>query len=248
MNGQATRSPFSIRMTSSRLMAATVIFAALGMPLAGCSSNPVPEDVDSAVAPAASPAETDTVAEQVIPTIESGLDAADTGAALLAAIESWDNASANDDLLARKTAENTDWDIVISKIAAENRQAYADALFVPGWADDPALVDVADAFSQVNSNTLLAYVATAWNGDEKPENKEGYRRIITPNGEAIDVEDGNANDGERTIYIPYIENSNEAMNSAEPWMGDDVPSFFSVKLQVQADGTEKIAALQAASE
>lgn len=208
--------------------------------------NPGSEPTATAAAdPSETPAEADpsATAETDALTVErleipAGLDAETLGKTIVEdRFSEWVNAAAEDSLLDRAIDAGTGWDTLLPQIADENKEVFADALFESGWTTDAEVVHDVDSLRDTNLSTLQWYVSTAWSGDEKPENEEGFREWMTVDGVTELSNDGTT----RTIEVASTYHDNSDKNSA-PAPQTSEGGTWTITTTV-VNGTEKITAL-----
>jgi hypothetical protein len=167
--------------------------------------------------------------------IPTGLDAEELGTMIVAdRFTKWGNAGAVDSLLQESMDRNLGWDTLIPEKVSENRKIFADALYVEGWEQNTQLRTYVDGSSKANENTLKWYTSTQWNGEEKPENIEGYKVELTVDG----VQEVESDDTSRTIEVAYTNHTNSDLNRGpEP---ETQGGIYTITLE-DVNGTEKIA-------
>jgi len=166
--------------------------------------------------------------------IPSGLDAEELGTMIVAdRFSSWLNAGAYEGLSKQLVSERLTWEVKLPQLAEENKATFAKALYVDGWETKTQLITSADSFKEANLGTLEWYTATQWSGDEKPENKEGFKNWKTIDG----VQEVAAEDGIRVIDVAYTNHTNSDLNRGpSPQVEGGV---YTITLE-EVDGTEKI--------
>lgn len=143
--------------------------------------------------------------------IPAGLDAETLGKTIVEErFSDWVNAGADDSLMDKAIDAGEGWDTLLPKIADENEQVFAAALFESGWETDANDTHDVNSFRDTNLSILQWYVATAWSGDEKPENIEGFRSWMTVDEVTEISSDGTT----RTIDVAYTDHDNSDKNSA----------------------------------
>ncbi len=174
-----------------------------------------PADPSAPEAPTDSSPETPVSPELTVEQLEipAGLSAEELGKLVVAdRFTAWRNAGAREDLNKRSAAENIAWADLLPRMAGENRDLFAEALFVPDWQLDTNLSVVAEAFSDINLNTLEGYVATEWSQDTKPENIEGYRSWYTVDSSR----ELSKSDSERIVEVKWSLHDNSDLNTRDP--------------------------------
>ncbi len=191
---------------------AATIFLALVLALAGCAANTGQGNDPFAPEPEAdSESQTGTIAE-LIPSVDelripAGLEGEPLASTILERITAWENAGASEALRELRSGANESWETFLPKVAESNRDTFAEALLGEGWQTDAELSRIADLFEYGNLAILQAYVATAWSGDEEPENIEGYRSWKTLNS---------AEQVGQTLTIDYSIRDNSDNNTIPP--------------------------------
>jgi hypothetical protein len=166
------------------------------------TAEPAPVPVETA-----SP-ETDNLTVENLE-VPAGLDAQTLGTVLVEdRFTQWYNAGAVNELNDTKFEANKPWDVLLSEIVDKNKSVFADALYVDDWETNPVLAQDVEGASQGNLSVLQNYVDTQWSGDEKPENKEGYRVWSTVDNVTELQNDGTS----RTIEVSYENYSNSDLN------------------------------------
>lgn len=212
-----------------RTTAASVLLALGGYGLAGCAPvvsaepSPTPTSISGETNtpnPDAEQAEFEQKVEAL--RIPEGLSDEALATTILERQESWANAGKRDSIPADLAKLNFDqfkndqhqstMDEYLLDIAKEEGRAYAAALLPEGWENDPALVDFVNSSINYNFIVLKAYSVTAWNGDEVPENKEGFKTDFILDG----VAPTEAPEGERGLNIDFTEDWNDENNTADP--------------------------------
>ncbi len=227
----------------ARRFTAGAVIALGALTLSACApaleETPVPTQSGSSETPA--PVETE--APEVGPSVELTADMTDDelGEGTMQILTDWRNAGANDQLRYDRVEANQDWDTFLPTVVEKNRKIFGDILFPEGWENDPRLVTFADLQAEINLQTLKLFVNSEWNGDEKPENIDGYERYINKNGSAVSPD--SIGEALRQIDIPYIESDNSNKNYAP----DDllistgpIEGTYSVVYEMTDDGLVEI--------
>lgn len=221
---------------------------AVGAVLGLNKMNEAPEAVPTAAAPAdpseAAPTPEATITPEAVPvTVESleipaGLDAETLGKTLVGdRFSAWANAGASAELRMDRLEANQSWDAFLPTVVEQNKAVFAEALFVPGWQQDDKLVSFVDGSGRANLSILSAYVGTAWNSDEVPANKEGYRQWEEVQS-VTEVPDADPNDNTRTLDVTVVTKDNAKNNTVtSPLNGSATTYTVTVE---QIDGKEKI--------
>lgn len=192
-----------------------------------------PSETPAEASPPASPEVQTFTAEQL--EIPAGLDAETLGKTIVADRWSeWLNAGATNELRWAAHDVNESWDEFLPKMVDNNREVFADALYVPGWQSNENLLKDITTTRNANLANLQWYVATAWSGDQKPQNKEGYRSWLTV--ELVQELEDHV-DETRTIEVTYSNANNSTMNDGP---APDPGGIFTITTKV-VDGKEKIA-------
>jgi hypothetical protein len=210
-------------------------------PIAAETGEPAPDTTPSIEASQPTPDESEAPVPggELLPVealeIPAGLDAEELGTMIVAdRFTKWGNAGAEDSLLQESMDRNLGWDTLIPEKVSENRKIFADALYVEGWEQNTQLRTYVDGSSKANENTLKWYTSTQWNGEEKPENIEGYKVELTVDG----VQEVESDDTSRTIEVAYTNHTNSDLNRGpEP---ETQGGIYTITLE-DVNGTEKIA-------
>ena len=229
---------------SKRIIAGTLAVSAGAFALAGCATEEV----------GAAPSRTSTTSETIAPTpeqtespeltveqleIPAGLSAEEVGELIVGdRFTEWLNAGANDTLLDRykQDEEHASWDEFLPYIAQENKNYFADALYISGWEDNPQLVQYVNGSIEGNTQILRAYVATAWNQDTYPENVEPYRQWLEV--QSVVELPNDTQDNTRTIEISYKSEDNTDKNVIESKLDGSI-EVYTITLTTVGE-TEKI--------
>lgn len=210
-----------------RTTAASILLALGGYGLAGCApvvnAEPSPSATSSETNAPNPDAEQAAFEKQVEALrIPEGLSDEELAKTILERQESWANAGKSDSIpvdLATLNLNRSDdnlpslsMDDYLLEIAKKEGAAYATALLPEGWESDPALVDYVNSNINYNFIVLKAYSVTAWNGDEVPENVEGFKTDYILDG----TERAEAPEGERGLNIDFTEDWNDENNTANP--------------------------------
>jgi len=184
------------------------LVAVLAVSLVACS--PTVDIPDESPAPTESATPTATGPELTIANLRlpAGLPDDDLGALVMERLTQWHNAGADDDLQIDRLNANKNWEDFLPTVAESNRKLFGGALLISSWQQDANLTDFAQQEYTINLGTLLNFTASEWNGDERPENVDGYERYVESSG----VTSGSTADGDRVLHIAYLESDNSALN------------------------------------
>lgn len=240
----------SERTTSSpnrlRRGAGAALAVGIAAVLAACSSptqaEPVPSETTSTSAP--SPEATETSSPEIVtlvdfPELKAGLTTEELGVAFNEVLNLAENAGSGEAIRDRRREANVNWETMIAQVVDENQEVFTSQYFIDGWEEVPALANFASAMTQANTTALDWYTTTAWSGDEKPENVEGFRSWseVTSTTETVD---GDPNDAERTIVIETTSHTNSDKNLG-PAPGS-VGGIYTVKF-TEVNGLEKVSGI-----
>jgi len=185
----------------------------------------------------AAPVETEDNYEQLVSSIEipAGLSAQELGEAFMDRYTEWANAGSStpeeqDALWEGWYAYTESVSQYCDEVAAENKDAFAEALYTPGWESNPALVQYVDGLEDVNSVTLEMYIATA-----KSTGASNFRFEADAVSEIVN------SDGSRTLTIEYTGHRVNYSTNNDPEHGVYTVNFQTV------DNTEKIAEITVVS-
>ncbi|MFZ3009982.1 MAG: hypothetical protein WA030_03115 [Candidatus Microsaccharimonas sp.] len=203
----------------ARKTAATTLIALGGFGLAGCvptvSAGPSPSPTTTTSETAApNPDNEQPSFEQQVETlrIPEGLSDEELAKAMLERQEAWANYGKSDKLSQERVLANLSYEDFLVIKAEENAQLFAAALLPKNWQDNPELLDYYKKSRDYNYFVLLAYVRTAWNGDEVPANKEGFETNFTYDR----LQPTDASEGERGLAVFYTEDYNDEDNVVDP--------------------------------
>lgn len=140
--------------------------------------------------------------------IPAGLDDEAFARAVIERQSNWLNEGNEDILVDRSMEANLSWDDFIPIVTQENADAYAVALFGDSWRSNPEVAPYVAKMQEANRSVMHWYTATAWSGDEKPENIEGYYYVREFQSVTVTA----AGDGQRTLEIAYTNINNANMN------------------------------------
>jgi hypothetical protein len=149
-------------------------------------------------------------------------------------ITGWLNAGATNDLYRIAKESGDPWDVVVERVSAENRDIFADALFIDGWQDNPELKESVENFRNENWSRLGLYASTAFKTDG-PE-IEGFRSWIEVNG-VTETQDGTS----RILAINTTEYDNR--EAAGLTLESGTPNGIWTITLVVENGVEKIASI-----
>lgn len=237
--GRALNWAGNVLKENKNKLTASAVAGVLTLTLAGCGVNAQAEgprdDDKSTSAPSPEVTETPETPSESIE-IPAGLEAGEVGKLIVEThFTNWLNEGASEELRDRRRDENLTWEELLPIVADENQATYADALYVDGWENSPVLTNSVTGLRDANLSTLEWYSATAWSGEEKPENIEGFKSWLDVTSvEEVSTAEANM----RTIEVGYVQ-----MNNSDKNLGPDansVEATFSITLQ--SDGSsEKIA-------
>lgn len=174
----------------------------LSVTLGGCAATPEPPKAEVKKSPAASPTAEKTFEQLVEETkIKAGLSAEEYAEEFQDRIDRWALAGASDEAYeswfeAGATEERED------EIAASQTAIYTNALFGPGYKNEPSLVNAEANLTQRNA----AWLGT-WMRSYDYENDKGTLEVggVVQQAEVISE---NAEAGERVIYMAGYETNN----------------------------------------
>lgn len=234
------------RPTAHRPIAAIALAFAASLAFTSCAA-PAPKEPAPPAAAEPAPTEpaptSDTtaldaaklnVADLEVP---AGLDAEQLGTLIVAdRFTAWNNAGADPELNKRSVADNVSWELLLPQLAEQNKQAFAEALYIEGWEQDPELTQYVNGSKEANLNTLKWYASTQWSGDEKPENVEGYRTWKTIDSVIEVIQDTD----DRMLNVNFTSHDNADKNTAP----DNPPQVntYTITLRTVGD-VEKIVAI-----
>ena len=232
---------------SGKKLAAIATISTTALLATACSQEANPTETPSATStstPDTTPSPEVTQSPEAELSVEklrvpTGLDAETLGKTIVEdRFDAWDNAGANDSLLARIKKAGLAWGEFLPIVAKENAQIFADALYIDGWQSNDNLSNYVKGEEETNLATLDAYKSTAWNKDEHPENIEPYRQWSTV--ESV-IELGSSGGDERTLEITYTshDNSDKNMIESNTRTGNNT---FTITFKA-VDGFEKIVSI-----
>ena len=232
---------------NGKKLAAIATISTTALLATACSQEATPTETPSATStstPDTTPSPEVTQSPEAELSVEklrvpTGLDAETLGKTIVEdRFDAWDNAGANDSLLARIKKAGLAWGEFLPIVAKENAQIFADALYIDGWQSNDNLSNYVKGEEETNLATLDAYKSTAWNKDEHPENIEPYRQWSTV--ESV-IELGSSGGDERTLEITYTshDNSDKNMIESNTRTGNNT---FTITFKA-VDGFEKIVSI-----
>ncbi len=117
-------------------------------------------------------------------------------------VTAWANDGANDGLRYLINKSDDAPSDTVKKIARENANAHAEALFGENWKDSPEIVAYVEDKITLNASVLDAFRSTAWS--QSDADAEPYKLWVTPGSRGIETR-GTA--GAYDIYYLYKDNS-----------------------------------------
>lgn len=149
-------------------------------------------------------------------------------------ITSWLNAGATNDLYRVARESGDPWDVIVERVSAENRDLFADAIFVEDWRNNPQLMESAETFREGNWSRLGLYASTAFKTDGPKV--EGFRSWMKVNS-VTETQEGDS----RILEINATEYDNR--EAAGINLESGTPNGVWTFTLVVEDGVEKIASI-----
>ncbi|MFY9228246.1 MAG: hypothetical protein WAO28_02870 [Candidatus Microsaccharimonas sp.] len=203
---------------AARTAAAGLVLSFGAYGLAGCApivnAGPSPDPKPTSETATPNPNNEQSEFEQQVESlrIPEGLSDEELAKVMLERQEAWANYGKRDTLPRESAEANLSWDDFLLQEATKNAEVFTAALLPANWRDDENLRTYVDSSIAYNFLVLKAYVSTAWNGDEVPENVEGFKTdFIFDNVTLVE-----APEGQRGLVIDFTEDYNDEMNTVEP--------------------------------
>lgn len=242
----------SSRSNLGRVSASAVI-AALALGISACTGYAETTSATSpsnsandpkATTPATEQTTTPENGELTVKKVEipAGLSAEELGKTIVEGRWSdWVNAGASDQLRYDRLKANESWGEYLPKVADNNTSIFESALYEDNWQSNPNLVTNVTNSASANLAVLKWYVTTAWSGDEKPQNKEGFRSWMTVD-KVTEVDDGDNDNTTRTVEVAYTNKTNGNMNEG-PKLDPNDKGVWTISTKT-VNGVEKITNVQ----
>ena len=179
--------------------------------------------------------EVDTISVEALE-IPAGLNAEELAKVIVEdRFTDWDNASATQNLFNKVIEENKSWNELLPEIAAQNRDIFAESLYVSGWEQDPELAQNVEAKAESNLAVLGNYVQTAFKTDG-PAVEAYYIDTVVKS-----ASESSGENGERILTIDVGQTDNREQNQITTTELRDARYIITL---IEENGKEKIANIE----
>lgn len=147
----------------------------------------------------------------------------------------WANAGATSDLFNLGIEQNKSWNELLPEVAAQNKDLFAEALYVSNWEENPELVQNIEAKTETNLAVLGNYVQTAFK-TEGPSVEAYYIETLVKS-----VSESAGENGERILFVEVGQKDNRDQNQITTTELRDARYTLTL---IEEGGKEKVAGIK----